>query len=245
MKKIRLLAAAALIATIPFATSTAMAQNHANRSNAADTGPTLTLDAEASTRVPEDTAWAQFSVEKESKDQAQAQQLGKTALADVLATVKKSPSLQVTTENLFTTPVYNKDGKISSWRTNFNVQIESTDTAQVGQTMAALMDKARLAGSGFRLSDAARKKAQDQLTADAVKAFEAKAKVTASAMGFARYEYSNINLNQSGTSQPMMRANRGYAMAMSKSADASEPVGLEAGYTTVSVTLSGSVKLIK
>ncbi|MFE1572471.1 SIMPL domain-containing protein [Comamonas odontotermitis] len=243
MKKMRLLATAALIAAAPFVTTTAMAQNHSNNSKAADTGPTLTLDAEATTRVPEDTAWAQFSVEKESKDQAQAQQLGKTALADVLATVKKSPSLQVTTENLFTTPVYNKDGKISSWRTNFNVQIESTDTAQVGQTMAALMDKARLAGSGFRLSDAARRKAQDQLIADAVKAFEAKAKVTASAMGFARYEYGNINLNQSGTSQPMMRANRGYAM--SKSADASEPVGLEAGYTTVSVTLSGSVKLIK
>lgn len=246
MPRFRHLAAAAVIAATPFVPPIAMAQANNNNTHAArDNGPTLTLDAEATQRVAEDTAYAMFSVEKESKDQAQAQQLGKTALAEVLAIVKKSPALQVTTENLFTTPVYNKDGKIGSWRTNFNVQIESTDTAQVGQTMAALMDKARLAGSGFRLSEAARKKASDQLIAEAVKSFEAKAKVTASAMGFSRYEYGSINLNQSGASQPMMRANRGGVMALSKSADASEPVGLEPGLTTVSVTLSGSVKLIK
>ena len=122
MKKMRMLATAALIAATPFVASTAMAQNTTPAT--VDKRPSLNLDAEASTRVPEDTAWAQFSVEKESKDQAQAQQLGKTALADVLATAKKSSTLQVTTENLFTTPVYNKDGKVTSWRTQFNVQLE-------------------------------------------------------------------------------------------------------------------------
>ncbi|MEJ5031278.1 SIMPL domain-containing protein [Comamonas sp. MYb69] len=244
MKKMRMLATAALIAATPFVASTAMAQNPAPAAANADKRPSLNLDAEATTRVPEDTAWAQFSVEKESKDQAQAQQLGKTALADVLATAKKSQTLQVTTENLFTSPVYNKDGKVTSWRTQFNVQLESTDTAVLGQTMAALMDKARLTGSGFRLSDAARNKAQDQLIAEAVKNFNAKAKVTANAMGYAQYEYDTIHLNQSGTSQPMPRMGRGVAM-MSKMEDSSAPVGLEPGYTTVSVSMSGAVRLIK
>ena len=246
MPRLRLLAAAALIAATPFVTPIAMAQANNNNTHAArDNGPTLTLDAEATQRVAEDTAYAMFSVEKESKDQAQAQQLGKTALAEVLAIVKKSPALQVTTESLFTTPVYNKDGKIGSWRTNFNVQIESTDTAQVGQTMAALMDKARLSGSGFRLSDAATKKAQDQLIGDAVKAFDAKAKVSASAMGFSRYEYGSINLNQSGSTPPIMRANRGPMMMSKMDSGASDPVALEPGYTTVSASISGTVKLIK
>ena len=207
-------------------------------------GPTLTLDAEATQRVPEDTAWAMFSVEKEARDQAQAQQAGKTALAEVLAITKQASSLQTSTENLYTSPVYDQKGKITNWRTNFNVRIESTDTTQVAQTMAALLEKARLSGSGFTLSDSARKKAQDELITQAIQAFDAKAKVAATAMGFARYEYGNINLNQSGASQPMPRAGYGIAMAKSASAD-STPMSLEPGYTTDSVSLSGSVKLIK
>ena len=102
MPRFRHLAAAALIAATPFVPPIAIAQANNNNTHAArDNGPTLTLDAEATQRVAEDTAYAMFSVEKESKDQAQAQQLGKTALAEVLAIVKKSPALQVTTENLF------------------------------------------------------------------------------------------------------------------------------------------------
>ncbi|MEG0920954.1 MAG: SIMPL domain-containing protein [Comamonas sp.] len=222
-----------------------MAQANGAGNNALYQGPTLTLEAEATQRVAQDTAWALFSVEKESKDQAQAQQAGKAALAEVTAIIKKSSSLQVSTENLFTSPVYNKDGKITNWRTNFNVQFESTDTTQVAQTMAALMDKARLSGSGFRLSEAAAKKAQEQLIGDAVKAFDAKAKLSASAMGFSRYEYGSINLNQSGNNPPIMRASRGAMMASKMDSGANDPVALEPGYTTVSVSMSGSVKLIK
>ena len=235
--------ATALLATAAIAAS-AIAQPHSGPHAHPDSGPTLTLDAEATTRVVQDTAWAMFSVEKESKDQAQAQQAGKAALTELTALVKKSPSLQLSTENLFTSPVYNKDGKITHWRTHFNVQLESTDTTQVAQTMAALMDKARLAGSGFRLSEAARKKAQDQLIGDAAKAFDAKAKVGASAMGFSRYEYGSINLNQSGDQVTLYATRGAMAMAKTSSADA-EPVSLEPGYTTVSVTMSGTVKLIK
>ena len=155
MKWSRRATAALAVIALPLSV---MAQANGVSNTAANQGPTLTLDAEASQRVAQDTAWAMFSVEKESKDQAQAQQAGKAALAEVTAILKKSPALQVSTENLFTSPVYKKDGKISGWRTNFNVQFESTDTSVVAQTMAALMDKARLSGSGFRLSDAATKR---------------------------------------------------------------------------------------
>ena len=241
MKWTRRATAAFALVALPLAV---MAQ--ANGSGPAATqGPTLTLDAEASQRVAQDTAWAMFSVEKESKDQAQAQQAGKAALAEVTAIVKKSPALQVSTENLFTSPVYNKDGKITSWRTNFNLQFESTDTSLVAQTMAALMDKARLSGSGFRLSEAATKKAQEQLIGDAVKAFDAKAKLSANAMGFSRYEYGNINLSQSGSNPPIMRANRAPMMMSKMDSGAGDPVALEPGYTTVSASISGTVKLIK
>ena len=125
MKWTRRATAAFALVALPLAV---MAQANGAGQAAAHQGPTLTLDAEASQRVAQDTAWAMFSVEKESKDQAQAQQAGKAALGEVTAILKKSPALQVSTENLFTSPVYNKDGKITSWRTNFNLQFESTDT---------------------------------------------------------------------------------------------------------------------
>ena len=222
--------------------ATALAQNGVDADKG---GPTLNLEASASQRVSEDTAWATFSVEKESRDQAQAQQTGRAALGELTALAKKYPQLQVSTDSLFTSPSYDKNGKISSWRTNFTMRIESTDTAQVGQAMSELMDKARLSGSGFALSTVARKKAQDQLIASAVKEFEAKAKVAASAMGFARFEYGNVSLQQNDSYMPMPRGGLMMAKAAMASSDSAPPVSLEPGKTEVSISLSGSVRLLK
>ena len=123
------------------------------------------------------------------------------------------------------------------------MRFESKDTAQVAKTMGELMGKARLSGSGFSLSDAVQKKVQEELIAKAVKAFEAKAKVTANAMGFARYEYGAMAITQSGA-MPMPRMNTVTLMgAMSKSADSA--MSIEPGYSQVSVQISGTVKLIK
>lgn len=224
----------------------ALAQNTNDAPRSKDGPPTLNLEASASQRVPEDTAWATFSVEKESRDQAQAQQTGRAALGELTAIAKKYPQLQVSTDSLFTSPNYDKSGKITSWRTYFTVRIESTDTAQVAQAMSELMDKARLSGSGFTLSTAARKKAQDQLIADAVQDFEAKAKVTAAAMGYARFTYDNVALHQSNNAMPMPRGGMmAKADMYASSASAPAPVTLEPGKTEVSVSLSGSVRLLK
>jgi len=223
----------------------ALAQNPGDGPHGKDGGPTLNLEAAASQRVSEDTAWATFSVEKESRDQAQAQQSGRAALGELSALAKKYPQLQVSTDSLFTSPNYDKNGKITNWRTHFTLRIESTDTAQVAQAMSALMDKARLSGSGFSLSTAARKKAQDQLIADAVKEFEAKARVAATAMGFARFEYGSVALQQSGNSMPMPRGSMMAAKAEMYSSDSAAPVTLEPGKTEVSVSLSGTVRLLK
>lgn len=234
--------AIALVAALPLG---AQAQTPGS-GNPAYTGPTLTLDAEATQRVPEDTAWASFSVEKESANQADAQKAGQAALSEVMAVIKKVPALETSTENLFTQPVYNKEGKITSWRTNFSVRFESTDTAQVAKTMGELIGKARLSGSGSSLSDAAQKKVQEQLIGKAVKAFEAKAQATASAMGFKSYEYGNVAINQSGA-MPMPRNSVtmfsvGVASAKSAAGDA---MGIEPGQTQVAVQISGTVKLVK
>ncbi|MGE8318796.1 MAG: SIMPL domain-containing protein [Comamonas sp.] len=224
--------------------ATALAQN-ANEAARSKDGPTLNLEAAASQRVPEDTAWATFSVEKESRDQAQAQQTGRAALAELTAVAKKYPQLQVSTDSLFTSPSYDKNGKITNWRTHFTMRIESTDTAQVAQAMSDLMDKARLSGSGFTLSTAARKKAQDQLIATAVQEFEAKAKVTAAAMGFARFSYDNVALQQSNNAMPRVAMYSAAADAGISSKSAPAPVTLEPGKTEVSVSVSGSVRLLK
>ena len=112
--------AIALVAALPLG---AQAQTPGS-GNPAYTGPTLTLDAEATQRVPEDTAWASFSVEKESANQADAQKAGQAALSEVMAVIKKVPALETSTENLFTQPVSNQDGTIPRWRPHFSVRFE-------------------------------------------------------------------------------------------------------------------------
>ena len=230
----------ALIA-LPLAVLAQAGNGDAARSKA----PTLSLDAQASKQVPEDTAWAVFAIEKEARDQAQAQQAGKTALADVLAIAKKATALRANTESLYTNPTYSKDGKITGWRTSFNVRIESTDTAQVAQTMSDLMGKARLAGSGFSLSEAVQKKVQDELIAGAVKAFEAKAKTTATAMGFSHFEYNDIQIGNSGMVPTPRNTVTLFSAATAKTSNAGEPMALEPGQTQVTVSISGNVRLLK
>lgn len=209
-------------------------------------GPTLQLEARATKSVPEDTAWALFAVESEAKDQAEAQRQAQAALAQVLAVAKKPAGLDVSTERTYTSPVYGKDGKISGWRSHYEIRIESTKLDQVAQTSSELLDKARLQGAGFFLSDAQRAREEADLIQAAVKEFDAKAAVAAKAMGFSGAQYKNIALSQSSAARPgprpMMYAARAESMA--RGAVAPEPLAMEPGKAEVFVAVSGTVNLV-
>ncbi|WP_157667515.1 SIMPL domain-containing protein [Comamonas serinivorans] len=207
--------------------------------------PTLQLEASASRQVPEDTAWALFAVEREAKDQATAQQQAQAALAEVVALARKAGQLDVRTEGMYTSPIYAPKGdKVTGWRSHLELRIESTQTGQVAQTASALMDKARLQGAGFFLSTAKRQEAERELIGAAVQEFQLKAQTTAKALGFASTSYKNVALQQPQMAQPMSTRMFKGARAEADGAPA-EPLTLEPGKTEVSVSVSGTVNLLR
>ncbi|KWT98461.1 MULTISPECIES: SIMPL domain-containing protein [unclassified Variovorax] len=217
---------------------------HAAQEGLESQPPTLRLDAAANLEVVEDTAWASLTVEREAREAKDAQRQAAAAFAKVVAQAKETSGLDVRTESFYTGPVYGRDGKIASWRSRGEIRIESKNTSAVAQAAAELGTQARLTGSGFYLSTTARTQAEKGLIRTAVEEFQGKAKVTALALGFPQTEIKEISIGQSGYNTrppgPMMKS---MAMSAEMASRATEPLPMEPGKATVSVTVSGAVTL--
>src|SRR6185436_19147835 len=96
-----------------------------------------------------------------------------------------------------------------------------------------------LAGMSFSVSTAARRAAEDTLTQQAIKAWQARAQAAAQGFGAPSWRPGHITVQAGDTMvrpQPMMRAAAG-AMA------AAAPVAAEAGTSDITVTVSGEAIL--
>ena len=96
-----------------------------------------------------------------------------------------------------------------------------------------------LSGMGFALSDKSRREAEDSVTQQAIKSWQARAQSAAVGLGFGGWRPGHITVQtgDAGRAYPVMRA---QAMSVS---GGSSPVAVEAGTTEVSVTVSGEAIL--
>jgi predicted secreted protein len=96
----------------------------------------------------------------------------------------------------------------------------------------------QLAGMQFAVSPEARQKAENEMLADAIAAFRARAEIARSALGGKSYRIQRLGLNTSSNGappRPMLRAMAADA------AMAAPPV--EAGESVILVNASGSVEI--
>ena len=96
-----------------------------------------------------------------------------------------------------------------------------------------------LSGMGFSLADKTRRDAEDSVTQQAIKNWQARAQQAALGLGFPGWRPGHITVQtgDAGRAYPVMRA-----QAMASSAG-SAPVAVEGGTTDVSVTVSGEAIL--
>lgn len=237
MKKLRLplmvlsLAAAALQAGHAQTVTTVPPQN------------VLALSAQASAEVTQDMLSIAVTVTREGADAATVQSQLRQVLDAALNEARRAArpgQLDVRTGQFGVYPRYAARGQLNGWQGTAELVLEGRDMAAISQ-LAGRLPGMTVARVGYGLSKEAREKAEADIAAQAIQRFKARAEDYARQLGFGGYGIREVNVGQADTmpvQQPMFRR----AMA-AQGAPADESVPVEAGRTTVTVVVNGSVQM--
>lgn len=210
---------------------------------AASRAPELTLQAMASSEVKQDTVRISLSAEVEAQDQPAAGKKLTAALDDVVKRARDVKGVEVRTGGYNVWPNTSSKGKISSWRGQGEVILESKDFEAAAALASKLSDKTAISNISFLLSREARDTEERKLLKEAAQAFKDRALTAANAFGFSGYRLSKLELGGSGGPVPMPRMMGAAAMAKDASGGYSPDVPLEAGNVTVSIAVNGTIVL--
>jgi len=202
----------------------------------------LQLAATGSVEVQQDLLSLQLATTREGPDAAAVQLQLKQALDAALAEARSSVlpgQMDLRTGNFSLYPRYNRDGKISAWNGTVELVLEGRDFPRITQT-AGRIQSLTVRGISFGLSREERARVEREAQASAIASFKIKARELASGFGFGGYALREVSVlanDQGFEPRPRM-------MAMeAKAAGADTAISVEAGKSTVVVTVSGSVQL--
>ncbi|KOF54913.1 MULTISPECIES: SIMPL domain-containing protein [unclassified Achromobacter] len=240
----RLGAACAAVAAIGAAQPAfAQAQDNPAAEAPASRAPEMTLQAMASSEVKQDTVRITLSAEVDAPDQPAAGKKLTAALDDVAKRARETKGVDVRTGGFHVWPNTNNKGKISSWRGQGEIILESKDFDAAAALASRLSDKTAISNISFSLSRAAREAEERKLLKEAAQAFKERALAAANAFGFTGYRLSKLELGGSGGAAPMPRMMATQAMAKDAGGAYSPDVPLDAGNVTVSVAVNGTIVL--
>lgn len=224
------------------ATLAALAALQSAPALAADTPapPTVELAAEASGPAANDLAVAVMYAERSGASAAAVAREVNRDIAAALELARAQGAVKVQSGNVSTWPAYGKDGqgRITAWRMRSELRLESTDTAAMSELVGKLQESLALAQLSMEPAPETRRKAVSDVTVDALRAFEARAKLIADTLG-RRYRIAHLSVGQHGLQPPPMPRMRAAAMA----AEAA-PAPLEGGESRVSVQVGGRIELL-
>jgi predicted secreted protein len=226
--------AAAAVAIAAYA-STAQAQPYAPPQNV------LQLSASGSVEVQQDLLHLNLTTTREGTDANAVQGQLKAALDTALAEARKAAvpgQLDVRTGNFSLHPRYTQGGKISGWNGTAELILEGRDFGRITQA-AARIQTMTLGGVSFGLSREQRAKVETDAQTIAIERFKAKAAELAKGFGFSGYSLREVSVNANDQGPP--RPLRMEMAAKAFSPDSAMQV--EAGKSTVLVTVSGTVQL--
>ena len=203
----------------------------------------VNISASGFMEVPQDWLSMSLNTTREGPDAVTVQNQLKQALEAALVVARgsaKPQQLEVRTGQFSLHPRYGTNGKINGWMGSTELVLEGRDFALISAT-AGKIQTLTMGNMGFSLSREARQKLEADVQALAIDRFKQRATEVAKGFGFASYSLREVavsSADQEGRPvQPRMMAMEAKA-AMS---DAAVPV--EAGKSTVNVTVSGSIQL--
>jgi len=229
------IAAAALAALV----TTLAASSQAQQANTPVTQPVINVTASATSALPNDRMHAWLRVEIDHADPVAAANDANAKMGKALARAKAVKGVDAST-TAYSSYQISERNQPTRWRVSQTLQLESADF----NALAALVSKIQsedglvLSGMNFSVSTATRRAAEDALTQQAIKAWQARAQNAAQGFGAPSWRPGHVTIQTSDAvrPQPMMRA---AATAMAQAA----PVAVEAGTSDITVTVSGEAIL--
>jgi predicted secreted protein len=205
----------------------------------------VNLSASATQEVAKDLLTISLSTTKEGPDAAAVQSQLKQALDAALAEAKKGArpgQLDVQTGNFSLQPRYTNKGAINGWQGSAELIVEGRDMQAIGQ-LTGRITTLTISGVAYNLSRELREKTEADVAAQAIARYRAKAAEVAKNFGYAGYTLREVNVqsNDAGPVRPMPR----FAKAMAASVASDEALAVEPGKGSVTVTVAGTVQLVR
>ena len=199
------------------------------------------LQAEAQRELANDTLTANLYVElNDANPVALATAVNKVS-NEALRVAKEFDGVRVRSGNNQTYPVYAKGNVLQGWRTRAEIRLESKDFAAASRLIGKLQASMQLGNTAFSVSPEARRKAENELIAEAIVAFKARAEIVRGALAGRSYKIQRLNVNN-GYSAPPPR----FALARAMAAGAPEVAApaLEGGVSMITVTVGGAIEVL-
>jgi len=200
------------------------------------------LASSASVEVARDLLQITFSTTREGPDANAVQSQLKQAIDAALAEARKAArpgQVDVQTGAFSIGPRYTPKGGISGWQGTAELSVEGRDIAAISQ-LAGRITTLTVARAGYALSREAREKAEAEVSGQAIARFRAKAADVARSFGYSGYSIREVTVNGGDTPVPTPRPVQMRAMSASAS---TEDLPVEAGRTTVAVTVNGTIQM--
>jgi predicted secreted protein len=138
-------------------------------------------------------------------------------------------------------PSTDRDGRISAWRGRTEVVLESHDFAAASKLAGKMSSSMQVGNIAFSLSPQAQRAAAQKLSTQAIDSFRQQAQAAAQAFGYSNYAIREVNVGHEGSPpRPVMMM---QARGMAADAKMAAPMAFEAGTSTVTVSVSGSVQM--
>ena len=197
----------------------------------------ISLNAEADREIPNDLLTATLVAEAEGTDPAQLADGVNRAMQRALSTALAVKSVKARSGAYQTIPVYEKS-RVVRWRVRQELRLESADFAAATELIGKLQASLMVTGMNLSVSAEARRKAENALIAEALAAFEERARVVRDAMKAKGYRVRDLQVSPGGSSPPRPM----LAMAARTLHEAAPPA-VEAGSTRILITVSGTIQL--
>ncbi|MDD5028401.1 MAG: SIMPL domain-containing protein [Rhodoferax sp.] len=200
----------------------------------------VTLSASAQVQVTLDVLTLTLQVTRQGYEAATVQAQLKTALQEALVVLQKDavPGRMDVRSGLFgLSPRYDRDGRITAWHGSAEWVLEGTDVARITQA-AGRVSSMTVSRLGFGLTAPQRQQAQAKAQVQAIAQFRQRAAEIAQGFGAAGYVLDDLQIGYDDGS-PQFSPQLLAARAISDTG----AVPAQAGITTVTVGVSGSVRL--
>lgn len=194
----------------------------------------VSLSAQAEREVANDLLGAVLAAEAEGTDAAKLAADVNRRMARALEAAQGVRSVRARSGGYQTWPVSEK-GRIVRWRVRQELRLESADFAAATALIGRLQQELVVASLAATVSDEARRRAENALTAEALAAFEERARVVRDALKVKGYRVQALQIGGGGGApRPML--------AMQSRAEAAAPA-IAPGTSRLQVTVSGTIQL--